>query len=109
MALNLARKVKNLDVANRMQASSVNATMQGLTGTSPPSVTRSSTRRRSKAQFTGTTLAPGLICLYSLVKLKAGFLSGDYAEALAAANKAKQLLEAIFGWIAVLIHPLCPL
>ena len=54
-----------------------------------------------EAQFTGTA-APGLICLYWLVKLKARFLSGDYAEALAAANKAKPLLEAVVGRIAVL-------
>jgi hypothetical protein len=43
-----------------------------------------------------------LICLYWLLKLKARFLSGDYAEALAAANKAKQLLEASACQIAVL-------
>ncbi len=35
-----------------------------------------------------------MVCLYWIVKLKTRFLSGDYAEALAAANKAKELLWA---------------
>ena len=35
-----------------------------------------------------------MICLYWILKLKARFLSGDYAEALAAADKAKR---AAFG------------
>jgi hypothetical protein len=32
-----------------------------------------------------------MVCLYWIVKLKAGHLSGDYAEALAAADKEKAL------------------
>ena len=35
-----------------------------------------------------------MICLYWILKLKARFLSGDYAEALAAADKVKALLWA---------------
>ena len=35
-----------------------------------------------------------MICWYWILKLKARFLSGDYAEALAAADKAKALLWA---------------
>ena len=35
-----------------------------------------------------------MICWYWILKLKARFLSGDYAEALAAADKAKPLLQA---------------
>ena len=35
-----------------------------------------------------------MICWYWILKLKARFLSGDYAEALAAADKAKPLLWA---------------
>ena len=38
---------------------------------------------------------PMLICWYWILKLKARFLSGDYAEALAAAGKAKPLLAAV--------------
>jgi hypothetical protein len=34
-----------------------------------------------------------MICLYWIRKLKARYLSGDYAEALAAADKAKPLLS----------------
>ena len=34
-----------------------------------------------------------MICWYWILKLKARFLSGDYAEALAAAGKAKPLLR----------------
>ena len=40
---------------------------------------------------------PMMICWYWILKLKARFLSGDYAEALAAADKAKPLLEASAG------------
>jgi hypothetical protein len=35
-----------------------------------------------------------MVCLYWILKLKARFLSGDYAEALAAAGKARALLWA---------------
>ena len=43
-----------------------------------------------------------MVCLYWIVKLKARFLSGDYAEALAAAEKAKPLLWASAVWIQLL-------
>ena len=43
-----------------------------------------------------------VICWYWILKLKARFLSGDYAEALAAAGKAKPLLGASAGLIAQL-------
>ena len=45
---------------------------------------------------------PALICWYWIVKLEARFLSGDYAEALEAAGKAKPLLQASAGQIAAL-------
>ena len=38
-----------------------------------------------------------MVCFYWILKLKARFLSGDYAEALAAADKAKPLLSAAAG------------
>jgi hypothetical protein len=44
-----------------------------------------------EAQLTGDRI-PTMVCLYWIVKLKTRFLSGDYAEALAAADKAKALL-----------------
>jgi hypothetical protein len=46
-----------------------------------------------EAQLTGDR-TPMMICFYWILKLKARFLSGDYAEALAAADKAKALLWA---------------
>src|ERR1700737_2444257 len=42
------------------------------------------------------------ICWYWILKLKARFLSGDYAEALAAADKAKPLLSASAAQIQLL-------
>ena len=38
-----------------------------------------------------------MVCFYWIFKLKARFLSGDYSEALAAADKAKELLWGAFG------------
>ena len=43
-----------------------------------------------------------MVCWYWILKLKARFLSGDYAEALAAADKAKPLLWASAGQIQLL-------
>jgi two-component sensor histidine kinase len=43
-----------------------------------------------------------MACYYWIVKLKARFLSGDYAEALAAADKAKPLLWASAAQIQLL-------
>jgi PAS domain S-box-containing protein len=45
---------------------------------------------------------PLMICWYWILKLKARFLSGDYAEALAAAGKAKALLLAAAAQIQLL-------
>ena len=64
----------------------------------------------SDAQFDGATFESQLTadrmamtaCHYGVVKLKARFLSGDYAEALAAADKAKGLLWAIAAQIQLL-------
>jgi PAS domain S-box-containing protein len=102
MALDLARKVKNADVANRIVSQQrFIATMQGRTRNFSTFSDSQFDEATFEAQFTGTA-ASGLICLYWLLKLKARFLSGDYAEALAAANKAKQVLEASACQIAVL-------
>jgi hypothetical protein len=43
-----------------------------------------------------------MVCFYWILKLKARFLSGDYAEALAAADKAKELLWSGLGHIVLL-------
>jgi PAS domain S-box-containing protein len=44
-----------------------------------------------EAQLTGDPM-PTVVCWYWITKMKARFLSGDYAEALVAADKAKALL-----------------
>jgi PAS domain S-box-containing protein len=46
--------------------------------------------------------APMMVDWYWILKLKARFLSNDYAEALEAAGKAKQLLVASVGQVSVL-------
>jgi predicted ATPase len=45
---------------------------------------------------------PTTVCFYWILKLKARYLSGDYAEALAAAGKAKPLLGAATAQLQVL-------
>ena len=54
-----------------------------------------------EAQLTGDRM-PTMVCFYWILKLKARFLSGDYAEALAAADKAKALLWASAAHIQLL-------
>src|SRR5580658_7568501 len=54
-----------------------------------------------EAQLTEDRM-PVLICSYWILKLEARYLSGDYAEALEAAGKAKPLLQALAGQIAAL-------
>jgi PAS domain S-box-containing protein len=54
-----------------------------------------------EAQLTGDRM-PLMICWYWVVKLKTRFLSGDHAEALAAADKAKPLLWSLAAQIQLL-------
>ena len=54
-----------------------------------------------EAQLTASRM-PLTICWYWILKLKARFLSGDYAEALAASGTAQRLLWASIGQIAIL-------
>src|SRR6202034_3387714 len=93
-ALDFVRKVGFRDVADiiRSQQRFI-ATMQGRTTTFSTF---------SDAQFNGAAFEARLttdrmamtVCFYWILKLKARFLSGDYAEALVAAGKAKPLLWA---------------
>jgi PAS domain S-box-containing protein len=53
-----------------------------------------------EAQLEGRT--PTIGCLYWIVKLRMCFLSGDYVEALAAADKAKPILWASTIWVQFL-------
>ena len=74
------------------------ATMQGRTATFSTFSDAQFDEKAFEAQLTGDRTAT-MVCLYWIVKLKARFLSGDYAEALAAADKAKALLWASTVWI----------
>jgi PAS domain S-box-containing protein len=67
------------------------ATMQGRTVTFSTFSDAQFDEAAFEARLAGDRM-PMLVCFYSILKLKARFLSGDYAEALAAADKAKALL-----------------
>ncbi|WP_334403521.1 ATP-binding sensor histidine kinase [Bradyrhizobium sp. AZCC 2289] len=77
------------------------ATMQGRTAT----FSSFSDTRFDEATFEALLTADCMsltIAWYWILKLKARFLSGDYPEALAAADKAKPLLSATFVLIELL-------
>jgi PAS domain S-box-containing protein len=69
------------------------ATMQGRTATFSTFGDAQFDEGAFETELTGTRTAT-TICLYWILKLQARFLSGDYAEALAATGKAKGLLWA---------------
>jgi PAS domain S-box-containing protein len=74
------------------------ATMQGRTATFSTFSDAQFDEATFEAQLAGDRM-PLLICWYWILKMKARFLSGDNAEALAAADKAKLLLSAAAGSI----------
>ena len=74
------------------------ATMQGRTATFSTFSDAQFDEAAFEAQLAGSRNLM-MICWYWILKLKARFLSGDYAEALAAADKAKPLLGASAGLI----------
>jgi PAS domain S-box-containing protein len=90
MALNFAREAKYAaDILGSQQR--FIATMQGRTA----SLSTFSDAQFDEAAFEGQLTADRtamMVCFYWIDKLKARFLSGDHAEALAAADKAKALL-----------------
>jgi PAS domain S-box-containing protein len=67
------------------------ATMQGRTATFSTFNDAQFDEAAFEAQLTGGRM-PTMICWYWIMKAKARFLSGDYAEALEAADKANALL-----------------
>src|SRR5262249_22726189 len=73
------------------------ATLQGRTATLSTFSDAQFDEAGFEAQLTGT-----MMCWYWILKLQARLLSGDYDEALAAAEKAKALLRSIFGQIVLL-------
>jgi PAS domain S-box-containing protein len=102
MALDFARKANYRDVVDviRNQQSFV-ATMQGKTVSFSTFNDAQFDEATFEAQLTADRMAL-MICWYWILKLKARFLSGEYAEALAAAGKAKLLLWSSAGQIQLL-------
>ena len=102
MALNFARTTKFRDVADIIVSQQrFVATMQGRTAALSTFTDVQFDEATFEAQLTGDRMNQ-MICLYWILKLKARFLSGDYAEALAAADKVKPLLLAIAAQIQLL-------
>ena len=92
--LDLAQKARFRDAADIILSQQrFIATMQGRTATFSTFSDTQFDEATFEAQLTGERM-PLLIFWYWILKLKARFLSGDYAEALAAADKAKLLLSA---------------
>jgi PAS domain S-box-containing protein len=77
------------------------ATMQGRTATFSTFSDAQFDEAAFEAQLAGGRM-PFLVCLYWTLKLKARFLSGDYAEALSAAKQAKEVLWGQYGQIVLL-------
>ena len=94
MALDFVRRAKYRDVEDivRSQQRFI-AAMQGRTVTFSTFNNALFDEAIFEAQLTEDRM-PLMIDLYWILKLKARFLSGDYAESLEAAGKAKQLLGA---------------
>jgi len=77
------------------------ATMQGRTATFSTFSDAQFDEAAFEAQLAGDRM-PFLVSLYWTLKLKARFLSGDYAEALAAAKQAKEVIWAQSAQIVLL-------
>ncbi|MEA3158007.1 MAG: hypothetical protein QOK44_5596, partial [Betaproteobacteria bacterium] len=77
------------------------ATMQGRTATVFACSDAQFDEGMFEAQQTGDRM-PLMTCYYWILKLKTRFLSGDYAGALAAADKVKPLLSAAAAQIQLL-------
>jgi signal transduction histidine kinase/GAF domain-containing protein len=93
MALDFARRAKFRDVADLVVSQQrFIAAMQGRTATVSTFSDSQFDEATFEAQLTGDRMNT-MICLYWILKLKARFLSCDYAEALAAAAKAKPVLR----------------
>jgi PAS domain S-box-containing protein len=93
MALDFARTAKFRDVADLIVSQQrFIAGMQGRDAAFSSLGDERFDEAAFEAQLTAAR-TPTVICLYWIRKLKARYLSGDYAEARAAAGKAKALLR----------------
>jgi PAS domain S-box-containing protein len=77
------------------------AIMQGRTATFSTFSDTQFDEATFEAELTGDRM-PLMVCFYWIAKLQARFLSGDYAEALAAADKVKPLLSTAAAQIQLL-------
>jgi PAS domain S-box-containing protein len=94
MALDFAREAKYGDAAHIIVSQQrFIATMQGRTATFSTFSDAQFDEATFEAQLTANRMSLTIVW-YWILKLQARFLSGDYAEALAAADKAKPLLSA---------------
>jgi PAS domain S-box-containing protein len=92
IALDFAREAKYDDAADNIRSQQrFIATMQGRTATFSTFSDAQFDEAAFEAQLTADRTAT-MVCCYWILKLKARFLSGDYAEALAAADKARPLI-----------------
>ncbi|SEE73765.1 PAS domain S-box-containing protein [Rhizobiales bacterium GAS191] len=100
--LDFVRKARFRDAADiiRIQQRFI-ATMQGRTATFSAFSDAQFDETAFEAQLTGDRMTL-MIARYWILKLKARFLSGDYAEALAAADMVKPLLSAAAAQIQLL-------
>jgi predicted ATPase len=102
MALDFARKAKYGDPADVIESQQrFIANMQGRTATFSTFCDAQFDEATFEAQLTGDRMTL-IICSYWILKLKARYLSGDYVEALAAADKAKLLLSSAAAQIQLL-------
>ncbi|HTI01741.1 MAG TPA: AAA family ATPase [Acidisoma sp.] len=101
-ALDFARDARYGDAADivRSQQRFI-ATMQGRTVTFSTFSDAQFDEARFEAQLAKDRMTL-MTCFYWILKLKARFLSGDYADALAAAEKVKPLLSAAAAQIQLL-------
>jgi PAS domain S-box-containing protein len=101
-SLDFVRKAGSRDMADAIVSEQrFIATMQGRTATFSTLRDAQFDELAFEAQMTGDRM-PLVICWYWVVKLKTRFLSGDHAEALAAADKAKALLWSLAAQIQLL-------
>ncbi|MFM0149243.1 trifunctional serine/threonine-protein kinase/ATP-binding protein/sensor histidine kinase [Paraburkholderia sp. RL18-085-BIA-A] len=98
-ALDFLRKARFHDTADLIVSQQrFIATMQGRTATFATFSDTQFDEAAFEAQLTDDRMS-SLVCGYWIIKLQARFLSGEYAEALAAANRAKALLFSLVGLI----------
>jgi signal transduction histidine kinase len=103
MALDFAREAKYDDAADIIRSQQLFiATMQGRTATFSTFSDAQFDEAAFEAQLTADRTAT-MVCFYWILKLKARFLSGDYAEGLAAADKARPLIKGAAVKVAQLV------